>query len=146
MSNLTDKLAVILADTYALYLKTQNYHWHVKGPQFRSLHELFETQYRELSEAVDQLAERIVIKGEQAPATFTAFEQLKTLKDGHSGANSNDMVTELADDHGVLLKDLNLAMSMAQDKNDEGTANLLADRIEAHEKARWMLGASRAEA
>ncbi|AHE66595.1 Dps family protein [Legionella oakridgensis] len=146
MSELVNKLSILLADTYALYLKTQNYHWHVKGPQFKSLHELFEAQYRELAEAVDQVAERILIKGHKAPATFKEFEHLKTIKDGDSDVNSNDMVTELANDHGTLVKDLNVAMAMAQKMNDEGTANLLANRIEQHEKARWMLGASRINA
>ena len=70
MSKIVKKLEIILADTYALYLKTQNYHWHVKGPQFKSLHELFEMQYRELAEAVDGVAERLLIMGHKAPATF----------------------------------------------------------------------------
>ena len=146
MSDLINKLSVILADTYALYLKTQNYHWHVKGPQFRSLHELFDLQYHELADAVDQMAERILIKGHSAPATFKEFEQLKTIKDGRSNINANDMVTELAKDHGTLVKDLDAAMRMAQDQNDEGTVNLLANRIEAHEKSRWMLSSSQENA
>ncbi|KTC66196.1 DNA-binding protein [Legionella adelaidensis] len=141
-----NKLSIILADTYALYLKTQNYHWHVKGPQFKSLHELFEMQYQELAEAVDQMAERILIKGHNAPATFKDFERLKTVKDGDSNAKANDMVTQLAKDHDTLVKDLNAAMVMAQQANDEGTVNLLANRIESHEKARWMLRSSEANA
>ncbi len=142
MNDLVSKLSIILADTYALYLKTQNYHWHVKGPQFRSLHELFDMQYHELADAVDQVAERILIKGHNAPATFKAFEGMKTIKDGTSNSSANEMVTELAKDHGTLVKDLNAAMVMAQKANDEGTVNLLANRIEAHEKARWMLSSS----
>ncbi|MCP0913008.1 MULTISPECIES: Dps family protein [Legionella] len=142
MKELIDKLSIILADTYALYLKTQNYHWHVKGPQFKSLHELFEMQYQELAEAVDQMAERILIKGSNAPATFKEFERLKSIKDGDSNLNSNEMVSELAADHDTLVKDLDKAMEMAQKHNDEGTVNLLANRIESHEKARWMLRAS----
>ncbi len=132
-----------MADTYALYLKTQNYHWHVKGPQFSSLHQLFEVQYKELAEAVDQVAERIRMLGEQAPATFKTFESLKRIKDGNSNANANEMVIELANDNETLVKDLYQALSLAQSNNDEGTANLLSNRIEAHEKARWMLESSR---
>lgn len=143
MSEVFKKLSILLADTYALYLKTQNYHWHVRGPQFRSLHELFENQYQELAEAVDVLAERILIMGHNAPATFREFERLKTIQDGVSDANANQMVTELAQDNATLVKDLNQCMLIAQDMNDEGTATLLADRIVAHEKARWMLSASR---
>lgn len=136
------KLTILLADTYALYLKTQNYHWHVIGPQFRTLHELFETQYRELAEAVDQVAERIRIMGHQAPATFSEYQRLKTIQDGHSDAPAHQMLLDLAHDHTALLQDLNQALTCAQQENDEGTATLLADRIGAHEKMRWILSVS----
>jgi starvation-inducible DNA-binding protein len=141
MNDILNRLAVMMADTYALYLKTQNYHWHVKGPQFKGLHQLFEEQYKELAEAVDLIAERIRTMGFNAPATFKEFEQLKRIKDGDSNSRANQMVAELAHDHDTLVKDLYQALKLAQG-NDEGTANLLANRIEAHEKARWMLDAS----
>ena len=142
MTEIANKLSILLADTYALYLKTQNYHWHVKGPQFKSLHELFETQYQHLAQAVDDIAERILITGHKAPATFKEFEHLKTIKDGNSSATANQMVLELAADHMALVKDLNQAMILAQKMKDEATVNLLADRLAAHEKAHWMLAAS----
>ena len=143
MSDLMNKLSIIMADTYALYLKTQNYHWHVKGPHFKTLHELFEAQYRELAEAVDAVAERMLMMGHKAPATFKEFERLKTIKDGDSGLTSNQMVSELATDNSTLVKDLNKAMFLAQNANDEGTVNLLSERVAVHQKAHWMLSASR---
>ncbi|CDZ78519.1 Metalloregulation DNA-binding stress protein [Legionella massiliensis] len=143
MSDVYNKLSVIMADTYALYLKTQNYHWHVRGPQFKGLHQLFEEQYIELADAVDLVAERIRTIGQNVPATFKEFESLKRIKDGNPNLSSNQMVSELAHDHDTLVKDLNQAMALAQENNDEGTANLLSDRIEAHEKSRWMLESSR---
>ncbi|WP_392537876.1 Dps family protein [Legionella sp. 227] len=142
MGTIIKKLEVVLADTYALYLKTQNYHWHVKGVHFKSLHELFEMQYKELAEAVDAIAERILIMGHKAPATFTALNQLKTIKDGDSSFDANRMVSDLAQDHGTLVKDLNTTIKLAQEHGDEGTVALLSERIAAHEKARWMLNAS----
>jgi starvation-inducible DNA-binding protein len=142
MSDVIKKLEVALADTYALYLKTQNDHWHVKGPQFKSLHELFEMQYKELAEAIDQVAERLLMMGHKAPATFTDLNNLKTIKDGNSSLNANQMVTELAHDNSILVKDLNQAIKIAQENNDEGTITLLSDRIAAHQKAHWMLAAS----
>ena len=142
MNDVGKNLAVLLADTYALYLKTQNYHWHVKGPHFKSLHGLFETQYIELAEAVDSLAERLLTMGQKAPATFKEFMQLKTIEDGHSDATANQMLIELAKDHDKVIGDLYRSLSLAQKMNDEGTANLLSDRINSHEKARWMLNAS----
>ncbi|RUR08618.1 Dps family protein [Legionella sp. km772] len=143
MNAIIKRLEVTLADTYALYLKTQNYHWHVRGPQFKSLHELFEMQYKELAEAVDQVAERLLMMGHKAPATFSELNQLKTIKDGDSSNSANQMLSELAEDHSVLVRDLNQAIKMAQDNNDEGTINLLSERIAAHQKAHWMLAASK---
>ncbi|HBI20985.1 MAG TPA: DNA starvation/stationary phase protection protein [Legionella sp.] len=142
MSDLVVRVSVLLADTYALYLKTQNYHWHVKGPQFKPLHDLFEEQYRELAEAIDSIAERIRIIGHKAPATFKEYDRLKTIKDGNSDLNSNAMVCELAADNAILMKDLNKAILLAQGVNDEGTISLLAERIAVHQKAHWMLSAS----
>ena len=142
MSGIIKKLEVVLADTYALYLKTQNYHWHVKGVQFKSLHELFEMQYNELADAVDLVAERILIMGHKAPATFNEYNQLKTIKDGDSSLDANRMVTELAEDHNSLVSDLNKAIKLAQEDGDEGTVTLLGERIAAHEKAHWMLSSS----
>lgn len=144
MSAVTQKMAIILADTYAVYLKTQNYHWHVKGPNFKTLHELFEGQYLELAQAVDEIAERILTLGHAAPATFRELIELKKIKDGDSSLSSDEMVTELAHDHGQLLEDLNKAIVLAQEENDEGSVALLSDRIGHHEKSRWMLNASKA--
>ncbi|MDF1646080.1 MAG: DNA starvation/stationary phase protection protein [Legionellaceae bacterium] len=141
--DLISELKVLLADTYAIYLKTQNYHWHVTGPQFKALHQLFEEHYIELADAVDAVAEQIRIMDHPAPATFKDFERLKTIKDGDSSVSANKMVSELAEDHATLVKDLNRALKLAEDAHDEGAANLLSDRVSAHEKAAWMLRASR---
>lgn len=143
MTDVKNKLAVALADTYTLYLKTQNYHWHVRGPHFKSLHELFEMQYKELAEAVDNIAERMLMLGHKAPATFKEFDALKQVKEGDSSLDAASMVKELAEDNSRLVKDLNEALAIAQKNNDEGTATLLGDRIAAHEKAHWMLTASK---
>jgi starvation-inducible DNA-binding protein len=143
MIEILSRLSILMADTYAIYLKTQNYHWHVVGPQFKTLHELFEMQYRDLAEAVDTIAERIRTLGYQAPATFKEFESLKRIQDGDAKKAANEMIIELAHDHDALVKDLNQALSLAQDQKDEGTVTMLGDRIAAHEKARWMLNSSR---
>jgi starvation-inducible DNA-binding protein len=141
--DLLSQLEITLADTYAIYLKTQNYHWHVTGPQFKALHELFEMHYIELADAVDAVAEQLRIMDHLAPATFKDFDRLKTLKDGDSSLSANQMVSELAEDHDTLVKDLNRALKLAEEIHDEGAANLLSDRVSAHEKARWMLRVSR---
>ena len=109
-----------------MYLKTQNYHWHVKGSNFIALHELFERN-EELADAVDLIAERIVTMAHKVPATFTQINQLKTITDGNSSATANQMVSELAKDHGVLASDLMQAIKIAAENHDEGTVSLLSN-------------------
>lgn len=132
----------LLADTYALYLKTQNYHWHVTGVNFKSLHLMFEEQYTALATAVDDIAERILAMGKKAPATYSEFQKLSTLKEGDSSKKANEMVKELAQDHEKIIKDLYAALDACQAAHDEGSVALLSDRITAHEKTHWMLKAS----
>lgn len=139
---LANRLGVVLADTYTLYLKTQNYHWHVIGPLFKPLHALFEEQYEALAEAVDVLAERIRMLGHQAPATFSEFQRLKTIQEGRSDMSANQMVSDLVTDHSALLNDIKQVLAMAESSGDVGTISVLEDRVVAHEKMRWMLSAS----
>jgi starvation-inducible DNA-binding protein len=73
---IADGLSRLLADSYTLYLKTHNYHWNVTGPMFNTLHLMFETQYTELAQAVDQIAERIRALGHRAPGSYKAFSRL----------------------------------------------------------------------
>ena len=70
------ELSKALADSYALYLKTHGYHWNVRGPEFFSLHNLLEEQYREIWAALDDIAERIRALGELAPQSASAFANL----------------------------------------------------------------------
>lgn len=145
MQQIIKQLSVILANTYTLYLKTQNYHWHVKGAQFKALHELFEGQYIALADAVDTIAECIASKNHKAPASFAEFLKLKTLKEGESSLTANQMLADLANDHSLLLNQLQEAEQMASKYNDHAAVNLLDERIVAHEKMRWMLNSSREE-
>lgn len=136
--------AKLLADTYTLYLKTQNYHWHVRGPNFKSLHLMLEEQYVQLAAAVDVLAERIVTLGHNAPASFAEFNSLRSIKEGDAKKTADQMIEDLCDDHQFILADLYKVLKIAQEQNDEGSANLLGDRIAEHEKIHWMLRASKA--
>jgi len=142
-SSTQQALAKLLADTYTLYLKTQNYHWHVRGPNFRTLHLLFEEQYTSLAIAVDAIAERIVTLGGQAPASFKDFLSLASIQEGDAQTKAEIMVSNLAKDHRQVIKDMNTVIKLAQEQSDEGTIALLSERIEEHEKICWMLEASR---
>ena len=88
-------LSRLLADSYTLYLKTHNYHWNVTGPQFNTLHLMFEQQYTELSTAVDEIAERIRALGVKAPGSYSAFAGLTSIAEGTGNESAEDMIREL---------------------------------------------------
>ncbi len=134
-----DALKIVLADSYALYLKTHNYHWNVEGSNFRALHLMFEEQYTDLALAVDDIAERIRSLGEKAPGTFSKFSELSSIKEGDENADAAFMVKDLADSQDTIVKSLKDALAVAQNADDEVTAGLLIDRMGIHEKAAWML-------
>jgi starvation-inducible DNA-binding protein len=144
MSNsLVSKLKVVLADNYTLYLKTQNFHWNVTGPQFQSLHTLFEEQYNDLFTANDDIAERIRTLGEFAPGSYKQFAQITNIAEAaDTPSSSSDMVKELAEDQDKIIESLTVALEEAQGQNDEATADMMIGRIATHEKNKWMLKSS----
>jgi len=144
-THVTDTLAEVLADTYALYLKTQNYHWNVTGSHFYPLHLMFESQYGALAEAVDTLAERIRALGAAAPGSFKAFLGLSSLKEAKTETlDGKKMVSNLLADHEAVAQRVKAALAVTQEAGDEATADMLIERIEAHEKFAWMLRSTRA--
>ncbi len=138
-----ESLHRVLADSYALYLKTQNYHWNVTGPNFKSLHELFELQYTNLAAAIDEIAERIRTLGDKAPGTFDAFAKLTVIKDGDANASASQMVSDLEADQHKIITSLKQVLDDAQENGDEGTIALIGERISVHEKNAWMLASSK---
>jgi len=137
-----EKLKVVLANSYTLYLKTHNYHWNVTGPSFKSLHDLFEVQYTELAIAVDDIAERIRALDSVAPGSFKEFLELTTLTEAKTGISADEMLTDMVASQTVLIASIKDALESAQKEDDEVTAGVLGDRLSVHEKARWMLKAS----
>ncbi len=135
-------LKVVLANTYALYLKTQSYHWHVTGIHFKPLHELFESQYRELAEAIDAIAEHIRMLGETVPASFKKLDDLNTLTDAIDHTDAATMINELTEDHFCLIEQLKEAVNKANSTGDEVSAGLLIERMAAHQKMAWFLKSS----
>ena len=136
------ELSKLLADTYALYLKTHGYHWNVRGPNFASLHSLFMTQYTEMWTAIDTVAERIRALGSLAPQGYGAFGNLSAIKDGEPGKSAEQMLAELLADQETVVATARAALPAAQAAGDEVTVSLLSDRLDAHEKHAWMLRAS----
>jgi len=132
-------LATLLADTYTLYLKTQNFHWNVTGPQFRALHMMFEEQYTELAAAVDEVAERIRALGRPAPGTFAAFLQLTSIEEDAGVPSAEEMTRQLATGHEAVDRTARNVFALAEEAEDQVTMDLLVERMQIHEKTAWML-------
>lgn len=136
-------LAGFLASSYTLYQKTQYYHWNVTGPQFNSLHTLFEAQYTELAMAVDELAERIRALGHFTPGTPKEFAKLSTIQeDAALPSSAKQMVENLLNDHQTCSNAAREALKLAQDAGDEVTTDILIGRMTTHDKTAWMLRAT----
>ncbi len=138
---ITTGLSRLLADTYTLYLKTHNYHWNVTGPQFNTLHTMFETQYTELAMAVDEIAERIRALGAWAPGSYSDYARLATVREAEGIPSAEAMVAELAADQATVVRTAREVFPAAQAAGDEPTADLLTQRMQVHEKTAWMLRA-----
>lgn len=136
---IADELAKVLADTYTLYLKTHNYHWNVTGPMFNTLHLMFETQYTELWTAVDLVAERMRSLGEFAPGSYAQFAELTSIAEADGVPSADDMVRDLVKGHEAVARTARAAFAVADEANDQPTADLLTQRLEVHEKTAWML-------
>lgn len=135
-------LGRLLADTYTLYLTTHNFHWNVTGPQFNTLHTMFMTQYTELWNAVDPIAERIRSLGFPAPGSYAAFKKLSRLPDVPDPVpHASDMIARLVEGHELVASTAREIFKLADQANDQPTADLMTQRLDIHEKTAWMLRA-----
>ena len=133
-------LSKLLADTYTLYLTTHNFHWNVTGPMFNTLHLMFMTQYTELWNSVDPIAERIRSLGHPAPGSYAAFSALASIKDAPTEPpKAMDMVMILKEGHEAVARTARGVFPLADKAGDEPTADLLTQRLTVHEQTAWML-------
>lgn len=136
---INEGLRHLLADTFTLYLMTHQFHWNVTGPMFSSLHNLFMAQYTELWNAVDPIAERLRALGFEAPGSYAAFQQLTCLPSIEQRTDAFDMVRALVHGHEQVAKTARAVFTVADDANDQPTADLMTQRLDTHEKTAWML-------
>jgi len=132
-------LSHLLADTYTLYLQTHNFHWNVEGPMFNTLHLMFMTQYTELWNALDLVAERVRALGYPAPATNTELAKLTTVEEVPGVPEAMEMVRILVKGHEAVARTARSVFPSAEKASDESTADLLTQRLQVHEKTAWML-------
>ena len=141
-SSVVGALEKALADTYLLYLKTQNFHWNVTGPTFKLLHEMFGSQYDDLAEAVDLLAEQIRILGSFSPGSFSQFSELSSIEEETDILSSEKMIAQLINDNEIVIESLKELISVSNSNNDDATADIGIERIRVHSKAIWFLKSS----
>ncbi|MBS0604390.1 MAG: DNA starvation/stationary phase protection protein [Verrucomicrobia bacterium] len=140
--SISEGLSRLLADTYALYLKTQNFHWNVRGQEFYSLHLLFEKQYQEMAEAVDEVAERIRALGYFVEASFSSFKRTAAVKEEEKVLTAKDMLHSLIESHETLIRGARKVAEVADKDGDFATVDMIGRRLGSHEKMAWFLRSS----
>lgn len=141
LAEISQVLSHILADEFVLYTKTRNAHWNIEGPDFHAMHIMFESQYNELAEIVDNVAERIRTLGHYAPATLKQMLQLTHLTEQTREKNdSGGFIKELLNDHESTVINIRTQINRLADQlKDIGTSDYLTGLTEYHEKTAWML-------
>jgi starvation-inducible DNA-binding protein len=140
---LADALNGLLADYYALYLKTKNFHWHVTGPHFREYHLLFDEQATELIATTDLVAERVRKLGQDTLTSIGAIAAKQRINDHDStSTDASKMLKELHADNEMLIKALKDAKDLADKAGDNATDGLLDDWTDQAEQRAWFLAAT----
>lgn len=131
----------VLADGNVLYIKLRKFHWNLDGDNFMELHKLFEEQYEDVAEAIDEVAERIATLGGTAIGTTSEFSKLSQLKENPGKVPTNqEMLKELVADHETIVKSLRKALDDCDEKyGDAGTSDFLTGLMQEHEKMAWKL-------
>jgi len=142
MNELIQQMKVVLASSFALYLKTHNFHWNIEGPNFPQYHDFLNNLYNEIWLAVDAIAEHIRTLDAYAPGSLGRYSQLSVVDDQLNIPSAKAMLAELESDNIKLISELNKALRLAETANKHGLANFIQDRIDIHEKHRWMLKAT----
>jgi starvation-inducible DNA-binding protein len=134
-------LSVILSDEVTLYTKTRKFHWNVSGESFMELHKLFQAQYTELEETIDQVAERIGKLGSKTIGTMKEFSEHTRLKESPNVYPSQkEMLKELLLDHESLVVKLRKDIETCNEIiKDAGTTDFLTSLLEQHETTAWIL-------
>ncbi len=139
---IAEGLSRYLADAFTLYLKTHNFHWNVTGPMFNSLHNMFEAQYTEQWNALDEVAERTRALGFNTPGSYAEFIRLTSIREEKGADGVPDwkgMVQQLVSGNEAVCRTARAVLKTADDAGDDPTVDLMTQRLQTHEKYAWML-------
>ena len=138
-----DALNALLADSFALYLKTKNYHWHVQGPRFRELHLLFDEQAAQIFATTDLIAERVRKNGARTIRSIGDIGRRASIRDDDAaGADAEAMIRALADDNKTLLGQLKEVKAAAEGDGDIATSGLVDGWADETQQRIWFLEAT----
>ena len=137
---LADALKTLLATEYAFVIKAQFFHWNVEGPDFAQLHEFFGEIYEEVyNNSIDRTAEYIRTLDDYTPGSFERFGELSQIQGQTKVPRARLMIEELLANNDQMIELLNQCFAEAEQENQQGIANFIAERIDAHGKHGWML-------
>ena len=140
VNKVSEALNVLLADAFALYLKTKNFHWHVSGPHFRDYHLLLDEQADQLFASTDIIAERVRKIGGNTLRSIGDIARRTRIADNDANyVSPDDMIAELRDDNQRVVTTMREAHDVCDERNDVATASLLENFIDEAEKRVWFL-------
>jgi starvation-inducible DNA-binding protein len=140
VAEVTEALNLLIADTFALYVKTKNFHWHVSGPHFRDYHLLLDEQAQAVYATIDDLAERVRKLGGVTIRSIGDIARQQRIKDNNDDfVPPLEMLRELMNDNKALIVAMREAHEIAADNKDVGTTSMLEVFIDGAEKRNWFL-------
>jgi starvation-inducible DNA-binding protein len=136
----SDALNQVLADSFALYLKTKNFHWHVSGPHFRDYHLLLDEQAAQIFASTDLIAERVRKRGGRTLTSIGDISRQQKIKDNDDASvEAEAMLAELRDDNLTLVTDLREAKELADKEGDNASSGLIDQWTDEAEQRAWFL-------
>ena len=140
VSSVADALNGCLADSFALYLKTKNFHWHVSGPHFHDYHLMLDDQATQILASTDVIAERVRKTGNTTLRSIGDVSRHQTIKDNDKNfVSAGDMLAELRDDNLKIIENLRAARELAEEAKDTATSSLADEWIDDAERRAWFL-------
>ena len=134
MDELIQAMKKALANSFAFYLKTANYHWNVEGPNFPQYHSFLGDMYGEVYDSIDSFAENIRKLGAYTPGSFTRFSELSDIQDELKIPTADVMMARLLEDNARVIDSIEIAYELAEREHQHGLSNFLAERQDAHKK------------
>jgi starvation-inducible DNA-binding protein len=134
------ELNKVLADEFILYAKTRNYHWNVEGSNFMEMHKFYESQFEQLDEIIDNVAERIRPLGHYAEARLKDYIKLSHLEEQEYTNKQSEQLQNLLEDHETIIQNLRKLITLFADKHkDLGSSDFVTGLMEQHEKMAWFI-------